>query len=58
MSSFGIYLIGFIILILGLAYGAFLAGLATKWIAVGVICALGLGILGGVSTMRQKDPGG
>lgn len=47
-SSFGIYLVGFIILIIGLALGAHLAGMPTTWIAVGVICLLGIGILSAV----------
>lgn len=47
-SSFGLYLIGFIILIIGLALGAHLAGVPTTWIAVGVICLLGIGILSAV----------
>ena len=33
--SFAIYIIGFVILIGGLAYGASLAGLSTQWIVVG-----------------------
>jgi hypothetical protein len=47
-SSFGLYLVGFIILIVGLALGAHLAGAPTLWIAVGVICLLGIGILSAV----------
>jgi urea transporter len=47
-SSFSLYLVGFIILIIGLALGAHLAGMPTLWIAVGVICLLGIGILSAV----------
>ena len=47
-SSFGIYLVGFIILIIGLALGAHLLGVPTLWIAVGVICLIGIGILSAV----------
>ena len=57
-SSFGIYLIGFIILIIGLALGAHLAGMPTMWIAVGVICLLGIGILSAVKkTQAKTGPG-
>ena len=35
---------------------ATLAGLATHWIIVGAVVLLGIGILGGVSRTRQKDP--
>ena len=54
--SFGIYLVGFVVLICGLAYGAHLAHVPTQWIAVGVIVLAGLGILSGVAHTRQRDP--
>jgi uncharacterized membrane protein YecN with MAPEG domain len=54
--SFAIYIVGFIILIGGLAYGASLAGLSTQWIVVGVLVLLGMGIAMGVTRTRQKDP--
>jgi urea transporter len=58
-SSFGMYLIGFIILIIGLALGAHLAGMPSMWIAVGVICLIGIGILSAVKkTQRRTTPGG
>jgi len=56
MSSFALYLIGMLIVIGGLAYGASLAGLAPQWIAVGVVVLLGIGIVSGVSKTRRKDP--
>lgn len=56
MSSFALYLVGMLVVIGGLAYGATLAGLATHWIIVGAVVLLGIGILGGVSRTRQKDP--
>ncbi len=54
--SFGIYSIGFVIVIGGLIYGAYLLHIPTHWIAVGAIVLLGIGILNGVKTTRQKDP--
>jgi hypothetical protein len=54
--SFGIYAVGFAILIGGLAYAAHLAHMPTQWIAVGAIVMVGLGILSGVKATRQKDP--
>jgi hypothetical protein len=54
--SFGIYSIGFAIVIGGLIYGAYLVHVPTHWIAVGAIVLLGIGILNGVKTTRQKDP--
>jgi hypothetical protein len=54
--SFGIYLIGYIILIIGLAIGAYLLHVPQKWIGVGVICLIGIAIIHGVTSTRQKDP--
>ena len=53
-SSFGVYLIGFIILVIGLALGAHLAHVPSTWIAVGVICLIGIGILSAVKKTQQK----
>ncbi len=56
--SFGIYAIGFAIVIGGLIYGACLLHMPAHWIAVGAVVLLGLGILTGVKATRQKDPVG
>jgi hypothetical protein len=53
-SSFGIYLVGFIILVIGLALGAHLAGVPSMWIAVGVICLIGIGILSAVKKTQGR----
>jgi hypothetical protein len=53
--SFGIYVVGFIVLIIGLASGAYLLHIPPRWIGVGIIVLLGLGILTGVTTTRQRD---
>jgi hypothetical protein len=55
MSSLMIYIIGFVILIAGLAYGASLAGLSTQWIVVGVLVLMGLGVAMGVTRTRTRD---
>jgi len=58
-SSFGIYLVGFIVLIIGLALGARLLGVSPTWIFVGVICLVGIGILSAVKkTQGRGRPGG
>jgi hypothetical protein len=54
--SFSIYLVGYIIMIIGLAIGAHLLHMPPKWIGVGVLVLAGLGILRGVSSTRQRDP--
>ena len=53
--SFGIYLVGFLIVIGGLIYGATLLHVAPHWIAVGAIVLFGLAILKGVQSTRGKD---
>jgi hypothetical protein len=54
--SFGLYAIGFVIMICGLIYGAYLMHIPAHWIAVGAVVLLGVGILSGVKATRQKDP--
>ena len=54
--SFGLYSIGFVLVIAGLIYGAHLMHIPAHWIAVGAIVLLGLGVLTGVNATRQKDP--
>jgi Mn2+/Fe2+ NRAMP family transporter len=53
--SFGIYLVGYIIMIIGLAIGAHLLHVPPRWIGVGVLVLVGLGILHGVTATRQRD---
>jgi hypothetical protein len=53
--SFGIYMVGFIVLIIGLSLGAYLMHVPPKWIGVGVVTMVGLGILLGVTSTRQRD---
>jgi hypothetical protein len=54
--SFGIYIVGFLILIGGLIYGAVILHVAPHWIAVGAIVLVGLAIVKGVQATRGKDP--
>jgi len=56
--SFGIYAIGFTILISGLIYAAYLLHIPAHWIVVGAVVLLGVGILTGVKATRQRDPAG
>jgi hypothetical protein len=55
MSNFAIFIVGFIILVAGLAYGASIAGLSPQWIGVGVIVLVGLGVVIGVTKTRTKE---
>ena len=54
--SLGIYLIGYIILIIGLAVGANMMHVPPKWIGVGVLVMVGIGVVTGVTATRQRDP--
>jgi uncharacterized membrane protein YiaA len=54
--SFGIYIVGYIILIVGLAIGAHLLQVPAKWIGVGVLCLIGMAIIHGATATRHKDP--
>ena len=54
--SFGIYIVGYIIFIVGMATGAHLLHVPPKWIGVGVLCLIGIAIIHGVTATRQKDP--
>lgn len=56
MSSFSTYLIGYFILIIGLAVGAYLLNAPTTWIVVGVIILLGIGIVSATRNTKPKDP--
>ena len=53
--SFGLYVLGFIILIAGLAWGAHLMHVPPRWIGVGVVVMVGIGIVTGVTHTRRRD---
>ena len=54
--TFSIYVTGAVITIGGLIYAGILLKVPGEWIAVGAIVILGLAILSGVASTRQKDP--
>ena len=54
--SFALYIIGFLLVIAGVAWGMSTAGISTVYIAITCVILLGLGILTGVSKTRSKDP--
>jgi uncharacterized membrane protein HdeD (DUF308 family) len=56
MSTFAVYMIGFIMIIGGLAYGAYRLGAPQIWILIGSIILLGLGLTTGASRTRHRDP--
>lgn len=54
--SFAIYAIGYLVLIVGIAYLAHLLHIPSHYIAAGAIILVGAGIVTGVQATRQKDP--
>lgn len=54
--SFGIYTVGFLILIGGVAYLAHLMHIPQAYIIATVIILIGIGVLTGVKSTRGKDP--
>lgn len=56
MSSFSTYIIGFIVLIIGLGLAAYLLNVPTMWIAVGVIVLIGIGVLMATTRTKPRDP--
>lgn len=54
--SFALYLLGFIIVIIGLAWGAMVAGVPQTYIIIGAVILFGIGIISAVKRTRPKDP--
>jgi hypothetical protein len=54
--SLGIHLIGFVILVIGLTWGAYLAHVSPKWIGVGVFACLGPASCGASSQLAARTP--
>jgi hypothetical protein len=54
--SFGIYLAGFAILLIGVLWAMSTAGVPTIWLGIIALILLGIGIITGVSHTRSKDP--
>ena len=54
--SFGLYLIGFLIFIGGVAWALVAAGVPHLYIMIGATILLGIGIFTGVARTRSKDP--
>jgi cytosine/uracil/thiamine/allantoin permease len=56
MTNFVVYMLGMVLLVGALAYGASLLGLSGSWIAVGAVALIGIGLMGAIVKTRQKDP--
>jgi hypothetical protein len=56
VTIFVVYMVGMVLLIGALAYGASLMGLSGNWIAVGAVAMIGIGLMAAIVKTRQKDP--
>ena len=54
--SFGLYALGYLIVIIGVAYMAHLMHIPQQWIVAIVLVLAGLGIATAVTNTRHKDP--
>jgi hypothetical protein len=54
--SFVLYLVGFVLLTGGIAWGLIVAGVPYLYVAIACLILVGLGIISGVSRTRLKDP--
>ena len=54
--SFALYAIGYVILICGVAYLAHLMHVPQHYIVAIAVIMLGIGVVTGVQSTRQKDP--
>lgn len=56
MTNMLIYLVGTLLVVAGLAYGANRMGVNQVWIIAGALVIVGLGMMAGIVKTRQKDP--
>lgn len=54
--SFALYLVGFILIIVGVAWALITAGVALLKVAITCVILLGVGVLTGVINTRPRDP--
>jgi TctA family transporter len=54
--SFGLYALGYLVVIIGVAYMAHLMHIPQHWVVAIVLVLFGIGIVTGVQSTRQKDP--
>ena len=56
MTNFVVYVIGTLLVVAGLAYGASRMGVSQVWIIAGALVISGIGFMGGIVKTRQKEP--
>jgi hypothetical protein len=58
MTNFLVYMLGVIIVVCALAYGAHLLGVGDRWIGIGAAAAAGLGIMAAIVKTRRPQSSG
>jgi hypothetical protein len=56
MTNMLVYLIGTLLVVAGMAYGASRLGINQAWIIAAALVIIGMGLMGGIVKTRQKDP--
>ena len=56
MTNMIVFLLGTLLVVAGLAYGASRLGVSQVWIVAGALVIVGLGLMAGIVKTRQKDP--
>lgn len=46
MNNFSIYMLGVVLIVAALGYGAYLLGATPLWIGIGAVILLGMGLMG------------
>ena len=54
--SFALYLVGFVLLTGGVAWGLIVAGVPPLYVGIACVILVGVGIISGVAKTRLKDP--
>jgi positive regulator of sigma E activity len=58
MTNFLVYMLGVIIVVCALAYGAHLLGVSDRWIGIGAAAGAGLGIMAAIVKTRRPQSSG
>ena len=53
-SNFGLYLLGFVLLIAGVGYGAYLLGTPPVWIGVIILILAGIGVMSAIKRTQGR----
>lgn len=56
MSNFVLYMIGMLLVVGALAYGASLLGVDPTWIGIFILVLIGIGVMSGVAKTRRREP--